>query len=306
MATAAQAVRTIDPTKVRTAVRRGQRHAARHTARTAQRPEGTRDVSSHAAERPKLRQPGRRQGGQRHRRSPVPGRVLHARVLGRTRRRGWARGRRGRALWRDRQRVPRRGGSYPTDAAAATAPRTRHCQPTPVMAAGGWNRLDRLCGLSPDRGGQRQCLRRPRGRRPKLVTTATACTAAGWHAANPGAWTAAGWTAGYAWTPATWPAVGASLGWAAGIQPIAYNYGSNVTYQDDQVYYGNQPVATAEQYYQQASTLAQSGSGGRRDSRRVDASGRVRLGPERAVRPAIRHAVGRQQVRGDRRATTRT
>jgi hypothetical protein len=80
----------------------------------------------------------------------------------------------------------------------------------------------------------------------------------GWHAANPGAWTATGWKAGYAWTPATWPAVGASLGWAAGVQPFAYNYGSDVTYQNDEVYYGSQPVATAEQYYQQASALAQS------------------------------------------------
>ena len=34
-------------------------------------------------------------------------------------------------------------------------------------------------------------------------------------------------------------------GRAAGVQPFAYNYGSNVTYQDDQVYYGSQPVATA-------------------------------------------------------------
>ena len=80
----------------------------------------------------------------------------------------------------------------------------------------------------------------------------------GWHAANPGAWSAAGWKAGYAWTPATWPAVGVSLGWAAGVQPFAYNYGNDVTYQNDQVYYGSQPVATAEQYYQQAADLAQS------------------------------------------------
>jgi hypothetical protein len=78
-----------------------------------------------------------------------------------------------------------------------------------------------------------------------------------WYGAHPGAWSAAGWTGGQAWSPATWPAVGASLGWAAGTQPIVYNYGDNVTYQGDQVCYGGQPVATADQYYQQASTLAQ-------------------------------------------------
>ena len=41
---------------------------------------------------------------------------------------------------------------------------------------------------------------------------------------------------------------------------MAYNYGTNITYQGNQVYYGGQPVATAEQYYQQASTLVQNGS----------------------------------------------
>jgi hypothetical protein len=42
------------------------------------------------------------------------------------------------------------------------------------------------------------------------------------------------------------------------VQPFAYNYGTNITYQDDQVCYGDQPIATADQYYQQASVLAQS------------------------------------------------
>ena len=42
------------------------------------------------------------------------------------------------------------------------------------------------------------------------------------------------------------------------MQPVVYNYGDNVTYQGDQVYYGNQPFATADEYYQQASALAAS------------------------------------------------
>jgi hypothetical protein len=78
-----------------------------------------------------------------------------------------------------------------------------------------------------------------------------------WHAANPGAWRPTAWTAGQAWGAASWPTFGAWWGWGAGTQPIAYNYGTNITYQDDEVYYGGQPTATADQYYQQASALAQ-------------------------------------------------
>jgi hypothetical protein len=81
---------------------------------------------------------------------------------------------------------------------------------------------------------------------------------AGWYGAHPGAWAAAGWTAGRAWDAATWPAVGAWCDWGASVQPAQYLYGNNITYQGDEVYYGTQPVATADEYYQQASTLAQS------------------------------------------------
>jgi hypothetical protein len=41
-------------------------------------------------------------------------------------------------------------------------------------------------------------------------------------------------------------------------QPIYYNYGSNVYYQDDTVYYGDQPVATAADYAYQAEQIATS------------------------------------------------
>jgi hypothetical protein len=80
----------------------------------------------------------------------------------------------------------------------------------------------------------------------------------GWYAAHPRAWNPTGWTAGRAWAVAAWPAVGSWYGWASGVQPIYYDYGNNISYQGDQVYYGTQPVATADQYYQQAVTLAQS------------------------------------------------
>ena len=90
------------------------------------------------------------------------------------------------------------------------------------------------------------------------------------------------------------------------VQPVAYNYGTNVTYQDNQVYYGSQPVATAGEYYQQAATLGRERSAPAAQCGRLAPAGRLRPGPERAVRPALRHAPGRQQVGGHRRATIRT
>ncbi len=47
--------------------------------------------------------------------------------------------------------------------------------------------------------------------------------------------------------------------------PVYYDYGNNVTYQDDNVYVNGQDVGTAEQYYQQASDLATAGAGASSD-----------------------------------------
>ena len=44
-----------------------------------------------------------------------------------------------------------------------------------------------------------------------------------------------------------------NYGWT---QPVYYNYGDNVYYQDDSVYYGDQPVASAADYAQQAEAIA--------------------------------------------------
>jgi hypothetical protein len=78
----------------------------------------------------------------------------------------------------------------------------------------------------------------------------------GWYGDHPGAWAAAGWGASTAWHAAAWSSVGAWCGWG-NAAPVEYDYGNNVTYQDNQVYYGDQPVCTADQYYQQAATIAQ-------------------------------------------------
>ena len=62
------------------------------------------------------------------------------------------------------------------------------------------------------------------------------------------------------WRPATWAAV---AGWTAGAasassygDPIYYDYGENVYYDGDEVYVGGNQVATAQQYYNQASDIA--------------------------------------------------
>jgi hypothetical protein len=59
------------------------------------------------------------------------------------------------------------------------------------------------------------------------------------------------------WGWATWGAVTSWVPWGW-TTPVYYNYGDNVYYQDDQVYYGNQPVATSEEYAQQAEAIATS------------------------------------------------
>ncbi len=59
------------------------------------------------------------------------------------------------------------------------------------------------------------------------------------------------------WAWAAWPAVTGwvDYGWT---EPVYYNYGENVYYQDGSVYYGDQPVATEEEYAQQAEAIATS------------------------------------------------
>jgi hypothetical protein len=60
------------------------------------------------------------------------------------------------------------------------------------------------------------------------------------------------------WRHAAW---GSLAGWVAGSyweSPAPYDYGEGIYYQDEQVYSDGTPVATAEEYYQQATSLAKS------------------------------------------------
>jgi hypothetical protein len=67
---------------------------------------------------------------------------------------------------------------------------------------------------------------------------------------NPG-WAAYAITRPFAW--ASWDSVGSWCGYS---EETPYSYGENVYYTDGQVYAGDQPVATAEEYAQQAAAIA--------------------------------------------------
>ena len=81
---------------------------------------------------------------------------------------------------------------------------------------------------------------------------------AGWYANHPVAWRARRWTTATVWTVASWRTLTGYWGWQSQTA-YNYNYGSTVVYEGDTVYYDSKPVATAEEYYEQASEIADQG-----------------------------------------------
>jgi hypothetical protein len=77
-----------------------------------------------------------------------------------------------------------------------------------------------------------------------------------WYRRYPHAWWAGGFVAS-PWAPVAWAALNNWFGqqWP----PISYDYGDNLTYVNNEVYYNNQPIASADQYYQSAAALTQTG-----------------------------------------------
>jgi hypothetical protein len=77
-----------------------------------------------------------------------------------------------------------------------------------------------------------------------------------WYRHNPDAWWGSGYAAGL-WTAASWSALNNWFGedWP----PVPYDYGNDVTYENNNVYLNDQPIATAADYYQSAAALAQVG-----------------------------------------------
>ena len=88
---------------------------------------------------------------------------------------------------------------------------------------------------------------------------------------NPG-WTAWAVTRPFAW--ADWNSVGSWCGYSG--EPTSYNYGEDIYYSDGEVYSGDEPIATAEEYADEAATIASSAPSETPARVRLDASGRFR------------------------------
>jgi hypothetical protein len=80
---------------------------------------------------------------------------------------------------------------------------------------------------------------------------------AGWYTAHPGAWRAAAWNPATYWRWAPYTTAAVFAGWPA--VPVVYDYGSNVVYEDNRVFYNGEPIATTEEYATQALDLAATG-----------------------------------------------
>src|SRR5262249_57879611 len=98
---------------------------------------------------------------------------------------------------------------------------------------------------------------RPQGTYARRSVAAYPCFRTGWYRQYPGAWFASGWAASSAWNAATWNTCSSYCGIVA--EPIYYDYGENVGYQTDGVYYDGQLYASEEKYYDQAVSLADTG-----------------------------------------------
>jgi hypothetical protein len=81
----------------------------------------------------------------------------------------------------------------------------------------------------------------------------------GWYGKYPSAWRAARWTTAGIWAATTYNAWNRWWRWPAAAQPVYYDYGNTTVYEGDIVYQGGEEIATADEYYEQATEIAASG-----------------------------------------------
>lgn len=88
-----------------------------------------------------------------------------------------------------------------------------------------------------------------------------------WWAAHPGAWWRHNWDDYWPWRWGSWAEFAPWWGVPLATYPAYYDFGDNICYDDGgYVQYGNEPVCTQEDYYQQASQIAAAGGSDSDDS----------------------------------------
>jgi hypothetical protein len=84
------------------------------------------------------------------------------------------------------------------------------------------------------------------------------CFTPAWYTGRVHVWRPVAWAAAAFWAGATWGTVSTYCSYPA--EPVIYDYGSTVVYEDNRVYYDGEPVATAEEYATQATEIATVGA----------------------------------------------
>jgi hypothetical protein len=77
-----------------------------------------------------------------------------------------------------------------------------------------------------------------------------------WWSQHPASWYNRYWDDYWPWGWTAWGGLAGWWGMDAAVEPVYYDYGDNITYDNDTVYYGSQPEYSAATYYQQAQNLA--------------------------------------------------
>ena len=86
------------------------------------------------------------------------------------------------------------------------------------------------------------------------------CFHGSWYARYPGAWYPAKWAGVAAWSAIAWGMPSPGVGGGYPVETAtSYDYGSSVVYQDDAVYVDGEQVATAAEYADQATAIAEEG-----------------------------------------------
>src|SRR5262249_37410670 len=91
------------------------------------------------------------------------------------------------------------------------------------------------------------------------------CFNAGWYRAHPGAWRAAAWGSAAYWAWAPYSTFATYCGYPE--TPVVYDYGADLVYLNDSVYYNGLPVGTAEEYATQALDIAKAGEEAKPDEK---------------------------------------